>query len=260
MLVSDLPPATLEEALAGSNRIVEERQLEAGISSLRLGALKSVALAYGTQAGFARRAHEIRQAVETKAPELNRVYDFQGLLLERNVLPPVLVEARNLLSMSGTDTLRLADQTYQIVSQARFVTATPTWRDYLITELTYTSPSGSLSLTPRDAAEQRFWDSQVRTGWAAGVAQADQVFQAQLARLDRDYKGMVLYRHLLTRNMVSTPFVGESNLGVTGDGNQITINDRILRITAQPQLETRAEQWKAPLVPARPGSDGRSTP
>lgn len=250
MLVSDAPP-TLDQALSGSQRIVEERQLESGISGLRLGALKAVALSYGTQAGYARRAFEIRQEVQAQTAHLNKVYDFEGLILERNVLPPVLVEATNTLAMTGSDTLRLSDHTYQVVTQARFVTAAPTWRDYLITGVSMTWAQPDLSLTPRDANEQRYWEAQVKAGWAAGVQQADQVFQAQLSRLTRDYKGMVLYRHLLTRNMVSKPFVAESNLGVTGDGSQISINDRILRITALPQLETRSEQWKAKLVPSR---------
>ena len=256
MLVSDVPP-TLEQTLSGSQRIVEERQLESGISGLRLGALKAVALGYGTQAGYARRAFEIRQEVQSQTTHLNKVYDFDGLILERNVLPPVLVEAANTLAMSGTDTLRLSDHTYQIVTQARFVTAAPTWRDYLITGVTMTASAPDLSLTPRDANEQRYWEAQVKAGWAVGMQQADQVFQAQLARLTRDYKGMVLYRHLLTRNMVSKPFVGDSNLGVTGDGSQIAINDRILRITALPQLETRSAQWKAKLVPSRTSAADR---
>lgn len=258
MPVSDTPPS-LEQVLAGTDRVVEERQLESGISGLRLGALKSVALGYGTQAGYARRAFEIREQIQSRTRELDRIYDFQGLMLDRNVLPPVLVETASTLSMTGTDTLRLSDHTYQIVSQAKFVTAAPSWREYLLTSLTVSMGGQDLSLVPRDPSEKRFWDAQVRAGWQVGVQQADQVFAAQLARLSRDYKGMVLYRHLLSLNMVSKPFVAESNLGVTGDGNQIAINDRVLRITALPQLETRSEQWRAKLVPT-PASSTETHP
>ncbi len=248
MPVSDAPPS-LEQLLAGTERVVLEQQLETGISTLRLGALKATALSYGTQAGYARRAFEIQGKVQSQARELDRVFDFQGLMLDRNVLPPVLVEAANTLTHTGPDALRLSDHTYQIASQARFVTAAPNWREYLLSSMTAALGGLELSLVPRDAAEKRYWDAQVRAGWSVGVQQADQVFAAQLARLSRDYKGMVLYRHLLSLNMVSKPFVAESNMGVTGDGNQIAVNDRVLRITAMPQLETRAEQWRAKLLP-----------
>lgn len=249
MLVSDVPPS-LEQVLSGTERAETERALEAKIPGLRLAALKASALGQGTQAGFARRSYEIEQTVQAKAKELNRVYDFCGLMLDRNVVPPVLVESRNSLQATGTDLLRLSDASYQIAAQARFATVCPSWRDYLVRSASFRTADGvDIALTPRDEAERRYWQAQVREGWKAGVQQADQVFAANLARLERDYKGMVLYRSLLSRQMVSRPYVAQSNLGVTGDGNQIAINDRILRITALPQLDTRSEKWVAPLVP-----------
>lgn len=257
MPVSDNPP-TLELVLSGSDRAAAERALEGKIPALRLEALKSSALSYGTQAGFARRSFEIEKTVQARTTELNRVYDFCGLMLDRNVVPPVLLESRNALQATGTDVLRISDATYEIAAQARFATVCPSWAEYLIRSATYRVESVAGALAPRDEGERRFWQTQVTNGWNIGVQQADQVFSANLGRLERDYKGMVLYRHLLTRNMVSKPFVAESNLGVTGDGNRITINDRVLRITALPQLETRTEKWQAPLVPRSP--DGAATP
>ena len=249
MLVSDAPP-TLEYVLSGKERSETERALEAKIPGLRLEALKASALGQGTQAGFARRSYEIEQSVRARAKELNRVYDFCGLMLDRNVVPPVLVESRNTLQATGTDLLRLSDASYQIASQARFATVCPSWQDYLIRSASIRTADGvNIALTPRDEAERRYWQAQVTEGWKAGVQQADQVFTANLARLERDYKGMILYRSLLNRQMVSRPYVAQSNLGVTGDGNQISINDRILRITALPQLDTRSQKWVAPLVP-----------
>lgn len=255
MPVSDTPP-TLEQVLAGGDRAAEVRELEAKIPSLRLEAIKAAALSYGTQAGFARRSFEIEKTIRARSEKLGQVYNFCGLMLDRNVVPPVLVESRSSLQVTGSDVLRLSDATYQIAVQARFATACPTWQDYLIRSATYTIEGIDGVLAPRDDAERLFWRGQVAQGWTTGVQQADRVFQANLARLERDYKGMLLYRHLLTRHMVSKPFVAESNLGVTGDGNRIAINDRILRITALPQLEVRSEKWQAPLVPrAQTGGD-----
>lgn len=251
MPVSDTPP-TLEQVLSGTERSETERALEAKIPGLRLQALKASAMSYGTQAGFARRNYEIEQTVQGRTGELNRIYDFCGLMLDRNVVPPVLVESRNTLQATGSDLLRISDATFQIVAQAHFSTACPSWRDYLIRSATFRADGVEIALTPRDDAERRYWQTQVAAGWKVGVDQADQVFAANLARLERDYKGMVLYRSLLTRKMVSKPYVAQSDLGVTGDGTKISINDRILRITALPQLDVRSEKWIAPVVPRSP--------
>ena len=49
-----------------------------------------------------------------------------------------LTEARNTLQLSGNDAIRIADRTYKIEHQAKFVTLAPTWREYLW--MSYTPP------------------------------------------------------------------------------------------------------------------------
>ncbi|MEX3556980.1 MAG: type IV secretory system conjugative DNA transfer family protein [Burkholderia sp.] len=252
MPVSDTPP-TLEQVLAGQDKAAVEYRLEQDINQLRLDALKSGALSFGTQAGFQRRTYEIAEVTKAKAKQLDQIYNFQGLLLERNVVPPVLQEARDTYQATGDTAIRLADRTYQVIKQARFSVKPPTWQEYLLRSVTINGAGKTDSgLVPRNDAEERYWKAQVQEGWTLGVQQADQVFAADLARLNQDYKGMVLYRHLLTRKMVSLPYVAQSNLGVTGDANSMSINDRVLRITALPELDVRSERWNAPLLPAAP--------
>ncbi|MCD8499755.1 MAG: type IV secretory system conjugative DNA transfer family protein, partial [Gammaproteobacteria bacterium] len=41
----------------------------------------------------------------------------------------------------------------------------------------------------------------------------------------------------------------KTDLGVTGDGNGININDQVLRITALSQLQTNSKEWQPVLVP-----------
>ncbi|KAF1702968.1 type IV secretory system conjugative DNA transfer family protein [Pseudoxanthomonas kaohsiungensis] len=257
MLAFDAPP-TLDDVLAGRDTVAIEQRLDKDVSELRLSALKAVALQVGTQAGFQRRSYEIEQSIKEQAPRLDQVYNFQGLILDNNVVPPVLVEARDVVRAPDDSTLRLADTTFEIVIQAKFATATPSWRDYLVrgNALTPTTYKPDPVMTPRNDAERKFWQAQVAAGWEAGEKQAELVFQSELARLNRDFKGMVLYRSLLYRNMVSKPFVSEARMGVTGDGNKIAINDRVLRIVAKPQLETRSDRWNAPILPARPTAAG----
>ena len=59
---------------------------------------------------------------------------------------------------------------------------------------------------------------------------------------------MILYRKLLAMNMVSPPYVSNTELGVTGDGDEIRIDDRVLRITALPALNINSNEWRAAVA------------
>ena len=74
------------------------------------------------------------------------------------------------------------------------------------------------------------------------------ILEESVARIKEDFKGMVLYRKLLAMNMVSPPYVSNTDLGVTGDGNEIRIDDRVLRITALPALNVNSNEWRAALA------------
>lgn len=248
MPLSDAPP-TLEAVLGA---IPSRAQAAIVTDDLRYVALREHALAYGVRAGLARRAYELQALMEGRAANLDLIFDFGRLLLDRNVLPPVLVSADRQLRLEDDATLRLTDQTLSIVAQARFVTAAPNWRDYLVRSISFTPPTLDAVLVPRSGAEREAFEAGVQQGWSAGVAQADQLFDGALARLRRDYDGMVLYRKLLAEKMVSKPYVAEADLGVTGDRSRLSIGERVLRITAVPGLEVASSKWRPIAVPQGP--------
>lgn len=252
MAVSNVPP-TIDQALAAGERRGAEVRVVQESGDLRLSALREDALTYGVRSGLARRAYEIRQLLVRDAPELDRIFDFNSLLMDKDVLPPVLTEVQQLVQPEGTNVLRITDRTYEIVRQARFVTVAPTWRNYLISTITYSYTPPDADLRPRTSAEQTIWTTAVRKGWDSGVLQADQIFGETLARLKRDFGGMVLYRTLLAQGMVSKPFVAEARYGITGDGTHVNINERMLRITALPQMQPW-KGWKPIAVPAVPAT------
>lgn len=220
----------------------------ANINDIRYAAVKETALSVGARAALAWRSNQVNAILTEDSTILDQAFNFYGLMLPDNVLPPVLQEARNILNLAGPDTIRLASQIFLIKSQARFVTAPPTWRDYLW--MNYPAPDRpDNSLLPKNAAEQGVWNHYVTVGWDSGFVQANNIFLANLARLNSDYKGMVLYRELYEQNMVSAPFVAKVDLGITGDGSQMSINDQVLRITALPQLNLDGNTWKPVLIP-----------
>jgi len=59
---------------------------------------------------------------------------------------------------------------------------------------------------------------------------------------------MVLYRRLANYQMISSPIVAETELGITGGGSEMTINDRIKRITQDSVLIPDAKQWRPAIT------------
>lgn len=242
-------PADLEGILKMAKEDAKETKALEEIPQIRLEALREAALRYGTRGGLARRSYEIAMMLADQETMLDGIYNFGAMLLDKNVLPPVLSEAQNWLNQPDPNTIRVADAAYRIERQAQFVTVPPNWREYLVRDYKHEIERPTALLLPQNEAETKLWQKYVADGWALGVRQADEIFQRSLARLERDFKGMVLYRSLLAKGMISKPYVAQASMGVTGDGDAININDRILRITAKPQLETDAAKWKPLAVP-----------
>jgi defect in organelle trafficking protein DotC len=220
---------------------------DTSVSRIRETALKEAALTLGAQSGLAYRAKEINTSSQKQAIYLRNVFNFGALMLAHGVQPPVLIQANNTMNFANPNALRISDRTYTISKQAQFVTTPLNWRNYLW--MTFQKPElPDKTLLPKNAQEEKIWKKYVAIGWENGIAQANSIFKANMARLKRDYSGMLLYKDLLARNMISKPYVATTNLGITGDANTININDKILRITATPQLQTDSKNWKPILV------------
>ncbi len=245
---TEVPP-DLDAVLNNTSRAAAESRATSEIPKIRLDAIKEAALGYGVRSGLARRSFEIASILKDNERMLDSIYNFPAMILDKNVMPPVLSESQNTLNQPDADTIRVADAHIRIERQAQFVTVPTNWRDYLMRDYRYSIEAPAGVLLPKTDAEKTVWQRLIAEGWKLGVQQADQIFNQSLARLERDYKGMVLYRSLYAKGLVTKPYVAEANMGVTGDGNAININDRILRITAKPQLETNAATWKPLVVP-----------
>lgn len=216
------------------------------VNAIKAQALRETATSLGAQGALAWRAKAINGTLTNEASSLDKLYDFNRLMLPNNVLPPVLAESSNALTQSNADTLRLADKTYKILSPARFTTTPPTWRTYLW--LSFKQPDiPDKTLLPKTQSEAKIWNDYLKVGWKKGLTQANQIFSANMSRLKRDYLGMVLYRKLYAQHMVSAPFVARAELGVTGDKNEVRINDQVLKITSHSALQMDSAKWKPVL-------------
>lgn len=235
------------KAMYTNKRVGENRATRASQSKIREMALRETALSLGAQAALASRAKTIDDQLVKQTRYLDAIFDFKSLILDNNILPPVLLQGNNSLNLADAQTIRISDRTYKLVKQARFMTTPPNWRQYLW--LDYQKPEAPhVTMLPNTREERQIWCYYTEKGWQNGLEQADIILAENIARIKEDFTGMILYRKLLAMNMVSPPYVSHLDLGITGDGNELHIDDQVLRITALPALNVNSNEWRAAVA------------
>lgn len=242
----------LDQILAKTRRAPEKSQEEDQEDKLRLPAMQEAASSYGARAALAFATREINKRLEAKSAELTRIYDFQRLMIQgqNNVMvqPPVIVEAQDAWEASDAGkTVRLADKVYEIIEPAKFAPVAPMWQNYAVVNFE-AADEPPQQLLPRNEEEEKLWKKAVSEGWKAGEEQAEETFQANLDRLNRDFLGMVRYRAMLEECKVNAPMISDGNLGTTGTGQNMRENDRLNRITQDALLNVSSKCWNASVT------------
>ncbi|EPX78065.1 DotC protein [Salipiger mucosus DSM 16094] len=228
---------------------------------LRRPAIKETAQSYGARGGLAHATRQTNLMLRERADKLDQIYDFRKVMIRGPdnsvVMPPVISDAEDTYELSDAGkTVRVADTVYEIISQARFSPVPPMWHSYLLRE--YSTPKRPPDeILPRTDGEREIWEHHVEEGWKAGVKQANEIFQADLNELDRDYSGMLKFTELLAEGKVSAPVVSKAPMGVTGTGAGMRVNDRAIRITRDPQLQTDSSLWVPTITNGSAGEYAR---
>ncbi len=221
--------------------------LKQKVSEMRYKALTDKASQLGARGALAWRSVQINQVLKDNSDKLDAIFNFNALLLEHNVLPPVISQASNEVNLTSGQSIQFSDKVYRLLQPAHFVTAPPTWHSYLT--MNYHKPKApDSSLLPTTKDEVKVWNTALKKGWAAGLEQANTIFAANIARLNRDFEGMLLYKKLKSQSMVNKPIVATSNLGVTGDQHQLRLNETVLRITRNVGLMPNSHRWQPVLT------------
>jgi defect in organelle trafficking protein DotC len=239
------PPPALQELL--EQKTGDKTKAEAMGLQIRGDALREAALSYGARGGLAHRTFEIQRRLAEYDASLGRTFNFSRLLITAQsgllIEPPVISEAqRAVIVNGGGQEAAVADRVFRINRAAHIVTAARNWRLYMERDWGKVDPPPEL-LLPKDADERKVWHQYVKEGWDAGVAQAEETFEADLDRMSNDFVGMVRYRELLSQNMISPPFALHQDRGVTGGGTEMRVGDRGLTITGPSSLIPRSDQW-----------------
>ena len=249
IVLTPLPvPATESPlGLAALQAFAPERGPDAPFAAeKRASAVRLAALGFGARAGLARRTWEIGAMLDRHGPKLSAIYRFGDLVLRADgftVLPPVIAETRQAFKLDRAGAKAAsAERVLRLVEPARLVSAAPDWRDWLRRAWRLAEPPAAV-LFPRDAGEEGRWRRMLAEGWAKGVALADDVFAADLDRLNRTFEGVVLWHRLNRAGMLTAPGIEVERAGVSGHEWLMRIGTASARIASPVRFELDAGRW-----------------
>lgn len=250
-----LSAACAASAQSSLNRISSElgsaKPQQESISIVRETALREAASTVGALAGLHDRSCELDSVLKTRTQELDKRFRFSSMMMGRGMLPPVISEARDSVSFE-TSVMRVAARVYKLDEPAVLVDVPPTWRNWLYVGLSATScdtpfviPDVAAQLRPQNDRESVFFNQILKETYEAGRNQAQQVFDKNLARLERTYQGMRRYFELYERGMVSAPaLVSDTEVVATDDPNTLLVGNTVIRITSNASFIQRSDEWK----------------
>lgn len=247
------PALTVEDVINFKKTVSDEE-------SVRVKAIRQAGIAAGAQGGFSERAaalldHFCLHRDESGCGDLplarrralDSIFMFKPLIDPRGFLPPVITEVLGSSAVTS-EKLVVSGKTYRIDRPARFVNISMTWRDYLTVGLESSDidPIPN-SVKPKTDAEREEWASAVKTGWLAGIRSADEVFNANLARLKSDYVGMLRYHRLNKLGLVAEPVISKDIQSQVLTDGEIKSNVEVYQIERPAAMNRNTSGWKTDL-------------
>lgn len=224
-------------------------------------AMKNAAFAVGAQNGYIAQMNKLKAVLMSQKDSLDDIFDFNTLIkmsstgdAEVFLLPPVIAEADNLLSVSeSSKKIRVSGKYYKIVKDARLASSPPDWRSYLLLDNTTESNKINEALLPETPKEKALWAEWVKDGWYAGVELADREMRSRVRKLGADFVGMIKFTRLMIEGKVNKPQFASSYQSVVGGGSEMRQNESVYEITADAYLKADSSKWTPLILDNREG-------
>jgi defect-in-organelle-trafficking protein DotC len=246
------PAAGLEadlESLRKPGQSLADEAAEPAAAAIRDLAMREAATGTALQAGARWRYSRIlEEAVLPRAAELDALFDFGSLVGRRGrlvIVPPVVTSAGDALLVESPVSASSQAGGYRLVRGARLIAVVPDWRHYLL-ELPEGPKGPHPSLLPKGAAELGRWRRWVDSGWEMGARRAEALFAENVARLARDYSGMMLFRRLAAESLAKGPVTDETFSAMEMTDDEIVFEWRAYRLTSTGRFEAAGQKATAP--------------
>ncbi|MBR4741293.1 MAG: type IV secretory system conjugative DNA transfer family protein [Desulfovibrio sp.] len=214
----------LEELIKTSMTKEEEED-----PSMRMEHVAETAKTLGFQHGFRFQYEKYLSVCRKHTEALNAVFDFQKMLINGRVLPPVVRWSGRAVQIQGTDAVSEIEAQYRIMQPARIVMQAPTWETYLMADTTVLKPTKMSK--PKSQAEKAVWKKMVTLGWKQGVEHAKNHFDLSFDSMLADYRGIIRFSMLAKKGLVSVPVLSTGNVGVQIGENVLNMGQTVFRIT-----------------------------
>lgn len=224
--------------------------------SLKLKAMTEYAKSVAIRAGIKARIATINEVIESNSRNLDAIYDFDALMIEGKVSPPVISEATNLYNQKNDTQINRASRMFKIEKQARFSSTATNWREYLAFPVEasaferYAYIAGEMK--PKDDIELKAWQDATVEGWNLGLRQADIILEQSLARLNRDYIGQVRFHQFVMQGKLTMPVINHYNLYDRNDGSTMVVDEDMLKISVLPTFKDQEMITSLPQHQLRP--------
>jgi len=206
----------------------EEAKPEIKVTA-RIRVVMDTASTTGFQAGFRHQYAKLLKAAKARSHEFEKAFDFRRLLIDDRVLPPVIRWSGAAINVESDVFATEVEAQYRIVSPARIVSTPPTWESYLDADMEVLKPAREV--LPRDGDERSAWREAAQKGWNEGVAHAYDVFEMNMNRLVSDYRGILRFKMLAERGLVSVPVLARGDLGIRVGKDILNMDQKTFRIT-----------------------------
>lgn len=216
---------------------------EGAIKQLRVKALRQAAFSWGVQEGLYWRNGQIKELLESQAIQLDSI-NFNKFFIDGKLLLPSVVESERMFQQESNSVVRTVKVSYTLDEPAKLMLKPPTWRDYLFR--TADKPvQPHEALFPRTESEKEVWNKSLNNGWDAGIEQANDIYEIDLRKFQKDIEGRYRFRKLLVQGIVTMPSYNSSHYSVLklDNGKTINLNDVIYSIKSQSDF-TDTDKWE----------------
>lgn len=225
-------PVELKTLLEEKN---DNKIQETAVSQMRPSTIREAAQLATFQKAMAWRYGQLAEQTENFANILDTAFNFSPLLLTQGqalIMPPMLAKSGASMRIEDGDNATSAKATYELLEPARYISSAPTWREFLMVDKFPQAEEPNPALLPKTSEERKIWREAVREAWREGIEQANQLYADNVARLGREYRGIMLYHLLTAQHLLSKVNAASADLGRHAVGNKLNIGQRVYRITS----------------------------
>lgn len=245
--------AELHELLNPSNQSSLEVHVSDVEQQARIEAMLELVKQKGIKLGIKDYLTQSKSVLDSQERTLDTIYNFQPLMIKDKVIPPVIVETKDITENPDALAYKTTTQVYKIEKQARFSTRAPNWRQYLSFPTTDENVDYVTfipkEMLPKNAQERNIWKTEAEKAYKAGLVEGQNIVSDAVGRLNKDYLGMVKFHQFVLEGKLSMPAISSQSLAVTSTPDTIALDMKLLQIQQLPQFNSNIETWKPTLKP-----------